>query len=200
MNDPGLIRTFTKQVREVYPFIVPNEDADADVEWVFYYGDGTPTNEDEYNSWAAFQAFMWNGGEIDRSHDVDYTEGDTPNDIVDFDVEDTGEVDATRFSLIGCYKHDPDSSLFKRKIGNDMSPGDCFAETKANGYMYAAMTTGKQCYASNELESDRNVTKGKDCDTECKYTSSMVCGGPNQEKSVYQVDKLTADTRPPNCN
>ncbi|KAJ5974962.1 hypothetical protein N7481_008669 [Penicillium waksmanii] len=85
---------------------------------------------------------------------------------------------------VGCYT---DTTL-KRTLaksyniaGNTVEK--CQAECQSNGYLYAGVEYGTQCFCGNSIDNGATITSA--CGTACPGDSSEVCGGANALSMYY---------------
>ncbi|KAF3391643.1 WSC domain-containing protein [Penicillium rolfsii] len=85
---------------------------------------------------------------------------------------------------IGCYS---DTTL-KRTLAQSFNVAGntvekCQAVCQANGYIYAGMEFGNQCFCGNTIDNGAALTSA--CGTACPGNSAEVCGGANALSMYY---------------
>ncbi|KAJ5131970.1 hypothetical protein N7448_006128 [Penicillium atrosanguineum] len=88
---------------------------------------------------------------------------------------------------IGCYS---DTTL-KRTLAHSFNvPGNnvekCQGVCQDNGYIYAGMEYGSQCFCGNTIDNGATLTSG--CGTVCSGNSGEICGGSNSLSMYYRFE------------
>jgi len=87
-------------------------------------------------------------------------------------------VQPVTYQDIGCYKDAEDNVHrdFKVKIADDAEPMTCFAMAAKQGFKYAGMQYGRECYGGNEYGA-YGKADASECNMPCNRDSSFNCGG-----------------------
>lgn len=98
------------------------------------------------------------------------------------------------YSSIGCYTEATDA----RALGNFVATtketvADCLKACSADGYTYAGLEYGGECWCDNAFAKGSVPAPVEDCSMTCNGNSSEFCGGPNR-LNVYQLKKLAVTT------
>ena len=75
-------------------------------------------------------------------------------------------------------------------ISSNISPLDCFEKAKEQGFQYAGLQGGQQCFAGTNPPTEPELLEA-DCNYECKFDSAMKCGG-DARNSVWNLSGGTA--------
>lgn len=88
---------------------------------------------------------------------------------------------------MGCYKDATDGKNrdLKNVISMDITPAKCFKLAAKQGYKYAGLQYGKECFAGNEYGSYGKVDDSE-CNMPCDRDASVKCGA-GWINSVYEV-------------
>eukprot|EP01064_Diplonema_japonicum_P039206 TRINITY_DN977_c0_g5_i1.p1 TRINITY_DN977_c0_g5~~TRINITY_DN977_c0_g5_i1.p1 ORF type:complete len:2288 (+),score=451.00 TRINITY_DN977_c0_g5_i1:87-6950(+) len=97
--------------------------------------------------------------------------------------------------LQGCFK---DSSSNRRMtfafLDNSITRGECSNVCRHNGYTYAGLQSGTECWCSNTLTNAKRTGIGA-CKTKCRGWDAQTCGGSFRNE-VYAVVDVPAQPAP----
>ncbi|KAL6695762.1 WSC domain-containing protein [Trichoderma pleuroticola] len=101
------------------------------------------------------------------------------------------------YRSIGCYTEATDARALANFIETaNQTVADCLQACKADGYTYAGLEYGGECWCDNSFGKGSIPAPVEDCSMTCNGNSTEFCGGPNR-LNVYQLKKLATTTSVP---
>ncbi|KAH6603806.1 wsc domain-containing [Trichoderma cornu-damae] len=93
------------------------------------------------------------------------------------------------YSSIGCYTEATGARAFANFIGTtNKTVASCLEACKADGYVYAGLEYGGECWCDDSFGKGSVPAPMEDCSMTCNDDSTEFCGGPNR-LNVYQLEK-----------
>lgn len=83
------------------------------------------------------------------------------------------------YSFFGCYREPDTSRAFTNQLSvTNQTVGSCLAAAAAQGYAYAGIEYGGECWAGNSLAAGAAAVAASSCSMTCNNNGSEFCGGP----------------------
>ncbi|GAA5866807.1 hypothetical protein JCM8547_003569 [Rhodosporidiobolus lusitaniae] len=101
--------------------------------------------------------------------------------------------DAT-YSYLGCYTDSVSARTLVDGLGSqDWTAKNCLSLAAAQGYKYAGLIYGGECWGADEIASSGSVQSAIECNWKCANDASTTCGG-EKGLDVYELRGSTSST------
>ncbi|RFU77686.1 wsc domain-containing [Trichoderma arundinaceum] len=101
------------------------------------------------------------------------------------------------YSSIGCYTEATNARALANFVETaNKTVASCLKACKADGYVYAGVEYGGECWCDNAFGKGSIPAPIEDCSMTCNDNSTEFCGGPNR-LNAYQLKKLVTTSSAP---
>ncbi|KAL7931905.1 WSC domain-containing protein [Trichoderma chlorosporum] len=101
------------------------------------------------------------------------------------------------YNSIGCYTEATNARALANFIETaEETVADCLVACKADGYTYAGLEYGGECWCDDAFAKGSVPAPIEDCSMTCNGNSTEYCGGPNR-LNVYQLKNLISTSSVP---